>query len=119
MKRTGVRQSSEESPLRRRVIVAVEYLVTAILAAGTFYVASLFTLFAQPSPVNQHHAQRKPPPVVVEEPLDRIPSAEATQTTTTSGPWGIAFDSLHEIVWVAEPGCEPRPTCSKTTPGII
>ena len=119
MKRTGVRQSSEESPLRRRVIVALEYLVAAILAGGTFYVVSLFTLFAQHSPVNQHHLQRKPPRVVVEEPLDRIPSMKATQTTTTSDPWGIAFDSLHQIVWVAEPGCEPRPTCSKTDPGII
>jgi len=45
-KRTGDELSSEEAILKRKVIVAVEYLIIAILAIGTFYVVSMFTLFA-------------------------------------------------------------------------
>jgi virginiamycin B lyase len=118
-KRTGEGQSSEEAILKRKVIIAVEYLIMAILAIGTFYVVSMFTLFAPSSSTNQSHSQKKQPRVGEVEPFDRIPSTKASQTSTTSNPWGIAFDSLHEIVWVAEPGCEPKPTCSKKAPGII
>ncbi len=53
------------------------------------------------------------------EEIHKVPSTKALQTATTSKPWGIAFDALHHIVWVAEPGCEPRPTCLKASPGII
>ena len=115
-KSTGEGQSSEEATLKRKVIVAVEYLIIAILAIGTFYVVSMFTLFASPS--SSSHSQKQPRAVEV-EPFDRIPSTKISQTTTTSNPWGIAIDSLHQIVWVAEPGCEPKPTCLTKATGII
>jgi streptogramin lyase len=118
-KRTGEGLSSEEATLKRKVIVAIEYLIIAVLAIGTFYVVSKFTLFAPSSSANQSHSQNEHPRVVEVEPFDRIPSTKALQTTTTSNPWGIAIDSLHQIVWVAEPGCEPKPTCSTKVPGII
>ncbi len=118
-KRNGEGQSSEKALLKRKVIVAVEYLIMAILAIGTFYVVSMFTLFAPSSSANKSHSQNEHSRVVEVEPFDRIPSTKALQTTTTLNPWGIAFDSLHEIVWVAEPGCEPKPTCLTKAPGII
>lgn len=119
MKRIDVRQSSEVSPSKKKLIVAVEYVVTAILAVGAFYLASLFTIFAPASAVNKSAPLKLHPQAVKAEPFDRVPSSTATQITTTSNPWGIAFDSLHGIVWVAEPGCEPKPACSSTSPGII
>jgi len=94
-KRTGEEQSSEEAILKRKVIVAVEYLIIAIIAIGAFYVASRFTLFAPASSVNQSHSQHGHPRVDEEEPFDRIPSPKALQITTTLNPWGFAFDSLH------------------------
>jgi streptogramin lyase len=116
MKRTGFVQTSENSTAtKRRAIIVVEYLVIAILACGTFYVVSLFTLFAKPAPSIQ--SQR--PRVAETEPFDRIHSRVVKQATTGLNPWGIAFDSMRETVWVAEPGCEPKPTCPTTTPGTI
>jgi len=38
---------------------------------------------------------------------------------TTTIPWGIALDPAHGYVWVAEPGCEPLPTCATTFPSSI
>ena len=72
-KRTGEGQSSEEAILKRKVIIAVEYLIIAILAIGTFYVVSMFTLFAPSSSANQSHSQKKQPRVGKVEPFDRIP----------------------------------------------
>jgi streptogramin lyase len=34
-------------------------------------------------------------------------------------PWDIAVDAPRHIVWVAEPGCEPTPTCLAKAPGIL
>src|SRR5690348_14997250 len=34
-------------------------------------------------------------------------------------PWGISFDT-HNNAWIAEPGCDPQPTCStQQPPGAI
>jgi streptogramin lyase len=118
-KRVGKRQSSEEVLLKKNVIIAVEYLIIAMLAIGSFYVTARFTLFAPASTAHQSHSQHEHPGVDAEKPLDRIPSTKALQTTTTLNPWGIAFDSLDHIVWVAEPGCEPKPTCLTKAPGIL
>src|SRR6266480_1751103 len=118
-KRTLEEQSSEEATLKRKVIVAIEYLIIAILAIGTFYIVSKFTLFAPVSSTKQSYSQNEHPRVDKKERIDRIPSTKALQTITTLNPWGIAFDSLHQIVWVAEPGCEPKPICLTKAPGII
>jgi hypothetical protein len=112
-------QSHVEAPLKRKVIVAAEYLIIAILAIGTFFVVSRFTLFAPASSNKQSRSQNEQPRVDKKEHIDRSPSTKALQSTTTLNPWGIAIDSPHKIVWVAEPGCEPKPTCSSKAPGII
>jgi virginiamycin B lyase len=118
------RTIEEQSPVRailkkREVIVAVEYLIIAILAIGTFLVVSRFTIFAPAASNKQSHSQNEQLRVNKKEHIDRIPSTKALQTATTLNPWGIAFDSFHQFVWVAEPGCEPKPTCSTKAPGII
>jgi streptogramin lyase len=119
MKQTDVWQSSGVSTMKKRVIVVLEYLVIAILAGGTFFVVSLFTIFAPASPANKPATHNARPQVVGSETFDRIPSTVATRAITTSNPWGIAIDSSRGTVWVAEPGCEPKPTCPTTSPGVI
>ncbi|MBV9690889.1 MAG: hypothetical protein JO202_14420 [Ktedonobacteraceae bacterium] len=49
----------------------------------------------------------------------RTQSRLAGEAVTTLNPWGIAIDSKHGFVWVAEPGCEPVPTCPSVFSGII
>ncbi len=42
----------------------------------------------------------------------RMQSTAPVQTSTRNpSPWGIALDEQRGFVWVAEPGCEPQPTC--------
>ena len=116
MKRTDDdRQSSEVSTLKKRIIVTVE-LVVIVMLAGVISIVT-YSLLPSPSPVSKPLSH---PPVNESEPFERrIPLTVVTQATTTSNPWGIAFDALRGIVWVAEPGCEPKPTCSPASPGII
>jgi hypothetical protein len=120
-KGTGAGHSSDKSPWKMRVIIAVEYLVLAILAGGTFYVVSQFTLFAHPSVTNQTSTNEKSSNVVILKSINRLPTMHATQSITTATPWGIVIDSPHNVMWVAEPGlgCEPKPTCGTTTAGIL
>jgi virginiamycin B lyase len=49
----------------------------------------------------------------------RSQATVASQVPTTTMPWGIALDQEHGFVWVAEPGCEPLVSCSKTFPAVI
>src|SRR5215471_10912954 len=96
------RTVEEQSPVRaflkkRKVIIAAEYLIIAILAIGTFFIVSRFTLFAPASSNKQSHSQNEQLRVNKKEHIDRIPSTKALQTATTLNPWGIAFDSFHQF----------------------
>ncbi len=117
-KGAGEEQSSEEATLRRKGIVAVGYLLIAILLIGTFY-AAFILIFTPASSTQQSSSQQEHLRGDKKQRIDRVPSTKAVQTPTTLKPWGIAFDPLHHIVWVAEPGCEPRPTCLTKAPGIL
>lgn len=55
----------------------------------------------------------------ITEPGRSAQSTLTNQVTTTSNPWGIAFDELRGFVWVAEPGCDALPTCPMAFPSII
>lgn len=116
-KRASEEQSSEEATLKRKGIVAVGYLIFAILVIGICY--ALFALFAPASSTNVSNSQQEHPEGDRKGRIDRVLSTQAVQTSTTLPPWGIAFDSLHHIVWVAEPGCEPKPTCLTKAPGVL
>jgi len=119
----GIRngQSTDTSPWERRLIVTAVYVVLAILAGGTFYVVSLFTLFAHHSPIIQIPALNKQSGAPIIKSIKHFPLMHTSQAMTTATPWGIAIDSPHEVVWVAEPGlgCEPLPTCNTTNTGIL
>lgn len=115
MKRTDVWQSFEVFSLKKRVIAGVGLVLLAILVGGTFIVVPLFKQHFQ---ANQPLSQHTHPRVYKLESYDRIPSTEAIQAATTVNPWGITFDTLRGIVWVAEPGCEALP-CSSIIPGNI
>ncbi|QBD77892.1 hypothetical protein EPA93_18590 [Ktedonosporobacter rubrisoli] len=67
-----------------------------------------------PTPVNRAH-----PVIELPASTHRVQATTATQAGTSLNPWGIAIDSEHGFVWVAEPGCEPLPKCQTAFPGII
>jgi virginiamycin B lyase len=121
MKGNRNRQSTDRSRWERRLIATVLFIVFAIIVGGTFYVVSQFTLFAHTSPVNQTSASMKQSGTTIIKSINRPPLMHTTQAMTTATPWGIAIDSSHEVVWVAEPGvaCEPLPTCNTTSAGLL
>lgn len=50
----------------------------------------------------------------------RAQSSSAVQVSTrNSGPWGVALDEARGFVWVAEPGCDPKPPCPSAFPTKI
>lgn len=104
---------------KRRVIIIVMLVMFLIIATsvsvGVFawvsankvqsaVVQSTYAINrAEPAPISQHRARSMTPV--------HVPTAMA--------PWGIALDTLHGYVWVAEPGCEPLPKCPTAFPGVI
>ncbi|HJT57184.1 MAG TPA: hypothetical protein VJ761_11865 [Ktedonobacteraceae bacterium] len=46
-------------------------------------------------------------------------STTTNQAATTLLPWGVALDTARGFMWVAEPGCEPKPRCPTKSPGIL
>lgn len=109
----------EGALLKRKATVALAYLILALLATGTLYVVSRFTLFAPASSTKQSYAQPGHQKSGKKAGVEQDSTTKALQTPTTTNPWGIAVDSLRHIVWVAEPGYEPTPTCLTQTPGIL
>ena len=45
-------------------------------------------------------------------------ASSVIETPTQATPWGIAFDKSGHI-WVAEPGCDPKPICQSAFPSYI
>jgi streptogramin lyase len=59
-------------------------------------------------------------PAEQSESTQRAQSATAVQVSVrNTGPWGIALDEAHGFVWVAEPGCDPKPPCASAFPTKI
>ena len=77
-----------------------------------------FANHAQPKAVRQqpYDVQRS-----VEMPFSshRALSEEESQEATAVIPWGVAVDYTRGFVWVAEPGCDAKPTCPATTQGVL
>src|SRR5207245_2444459 len=46
-------------------------------------------------------------------------AAGINEYPTTGEPWGIAFDTARNHIWVAEPNCDSSPVCNKPPPGLI
>jgi virginiamycin B lyase len=49
----------------------------------------------------------------------RAVSLAPSRVSTTLTPWGIAMDKTRGFIWVAEPGCEPKPTCPSRFQGVL
>jgi len=43
----------------------------------------------------------------------------SNQARTTLLPWGIVLDPAHGFIWVAEPGCGPKPKCPTRSQGVL
>src|ERR1700730_2782836 len=89
--------------------------ITAFLLSNS---TSLFTRAAQPKVVRHvpyvvHRSEEVP------FSSHRALSIVESQETTALTPWGMAVDDLRGLMWVAEPGCEPKPKCPATTQGIL
>jgi len=92
-----------------------------IIGIGAFLLSSSISPFGrttQPKVVRQppytvHRSQEVP--LSTHRALSDVESEEATALL----PWGMAVDSARGFMWVAEPGCEPKPKCPATTAGIL
>ncbi len=57
-------------------------------------------------------ASQRAVPAEQPESTRRMQSTAPVQASTKNpSPWGVALDEQRGFVWVAEPGCEPQPTC--------
>jgi len=106
--------------MSKRTLMGMALALLLIIAGTSAFLSfrSTFTRPEQPKAVRppSYWVQRSP-----EVPLasHRALSMVASQRATALLPWGIAVDSLHGFTWVAEPGCEPKPKCPSTLPGIL
>jgi streptogramin lyase len=104
--------------IKGTVVVAYLIIVLTVIGVILYYVFT-FNLFAPASMAHQTTVKHKQVGGGKTEEIHQVPSTKVLQAATTSSPWGLALDSMRHIVWVAEPGCEPRPTCLTKKPGIL
>jgi virginiamycin B lyase len=108
---------------KKKALIAIisALFVIIIIGAGVFLLTSSISPFKRPA---QTKVVRQPPYTVhrsEEVPFSshRVLSDVESQETTALLPWGIALDNARGFMWVAEPGCEPKPKCPATTQGIL
>lgn len=109
--------------MAKQRIVAIILLVSAFILAGlsAYLLISPPSLFSSPvhpevvrqPPYHVHRSQEVP------FSLHRTISTAASQQATVLMPWGVAVDYTRGFVWVAEPGCEPKPKCTASTHGLL
>lgn len=106
--------------MNRRTLISI-LLVLLIVITGA---SAFFLLKAGFAPTEQPKVVRPLHDSVIrsqEVPFSthRGLSTAANQAATALLPWGIALDTVHGFMWVAEPGCEPKPKCPSKSPGIL
>ncbi|MBV8695715.1 MAG: hypothetical protein JO183_09550 [Ktedonobacteraceae bacterium] len=94
------------------LLVVIVYAIFLQLVAGASRVVPT-SVTVQQTPHHSHTSEEAPVS------FHRTQSSVVNEAATTLNPWGIAIDSKHGFVWVAEPGCEPVPTCPSVFSGII
>jgi streptogramin lyase len=108
---------------KKRATIGILLALFAIIFTGV----TAFLLSSSASPFARHaqpKVVRQPPYTVhrseeVPFSLHRALSDVESQETTALLPWGMALDYARGFMWVAEPGCEPKPKCPVTTQGIL
>ena len=108
---------------KKKAIIGILSVFFAIIITGmtAFLLLSSASPFARPAQPKVVRQSRYTVHRSEEAPISshRALSVVASQETTALLPWGIAFDYARGFVWVAEPGCEPKPKCLATTQGIL
>lgn len=106
--------------MRKRVLISIALaLLLMSVGIGSFWI--LGSTFARPeqSGVARTPAYKVSRPDEQPVSMQRAVSMMASQAATALLPWGIAIDRIHGFIWVAEPGCEPKPKCPSATQGIL
>lgn len=110
----------QERPKRRMIVGTLLALCIVGASATALWVHTHTTDSNAPS------SQGAPPVAYTGHRSDEVPLSTSrslamveAHAPTTINPWGVALDSVHGYVWVAEPGCEPLPACATAIPGTI
>src|SRR5438874_411997 len=107
--------------MNKRIVLGMILVLLILLAADAvaFLLARASSApteqapVVRPSPSSVHRSQEVP------FSSHRAFSMVASQAATALTPWGMALDYPHGFLWVAEPGCEPKPKCPSTFPGVV
>ena len=119
MQRIAGQNGVWQSRSRRRILIGSLLALCVICAASTAVLVHIHTSNVAPvsqDPVIPYTGHRSSEVPVS---ASRSLSMAESHAPTTAMPWAIALDPLHGYTWVAEPGCEPLPTCPMAFPGII
>ena len=120
MERSATPNVLAQNRSKRRVIIGTCLLLCIICASASVAWVKARTAtkvsIAQMDPVIPYAGHRSD-----EVPLStsRSVSLVESHASTSALPWAIALDAPHGYVWVAEPGCEPLPTCPSAFPSTI
>jgi len=114
MERTVPANAFPQDRSRRRVIIGTILSLCIVCAS-----VSALWVYMHTTNTQQPLAQTNPVVPYTGHRSDEIPLSSSrslamveSHAPTTTTPWGIALDPQHGYVWVAEPGCEPLPTCT-------
>jgi virginiamycin B lyase len=105
--------------MKSKLIIGILLALVIIAGAGAIWVlkspltVAKQTTVDQATPYSVNRADEVP--FITHRELSMI----AAQDPTTLIPWGVALDTLHGFVWVAEPGCDPDTGCPATTQGVL
>lgn len=110
--------------MSKRIIIGSLLLAVVLLIAAAG--ASILWVLQSSTQGEEQKPQETPSlsdslPRSNEVPLSshRAFSIAAITNPATYEPWSIAFDYVHGFAWIAEPGCEPTPTCPVKMQGAI
>ncbi|GAC1425020.1 MAG: hypothetical protein NVS4B1_01910 [Ktedonobacteraceae bacterium] len=121
MQRIAVQNVLQQNRSRRHVLIGTLLALCIISASATALwvytrTATIQTPTSQADPVIPYTGHRSS-----EVPLSSSRSLAMVEAhaPTSFNPWAMALDPARGYVWVAEPGCEPLPTCPTSFASVI
>ena len=106
--------------MNRRMLTSLALVVLIVIAgAGAFWFFRAALTPAAPQQVAQTQHDSVPRSEEAPFSTQRALSMVSNQARTTLLPWGIVLDPAHGFIWVAEPGCEPKPKCPTRSQGVL
>ncbi len=106
--------------MKKRAIIGI-VLAVFIIASGASGIWIWRSVLAGSNQANTASALPYSVQRSEEDPLSshRVLSTVASQQGTPLMPGGLTLDPMHGFVWVAEPSCEPKPTCAGNIQGAL